>query len=510
MAAGALFGAPALPVCNVRDYGAAADGTARSTAAFRKAVEACAAVGGGTVYVPPGTYITGAIELKSNITLHVEAGATLKFHNDRAEYPIVTGRLEGIECLTPSPLIGGRNLENVTITGRGTLTADNAAWRKEQGLHEDGHDMWTSIVQRIERKEKISEADFRKAATWLRPSFIRPMDSKNILIEGIHIAGSPMWTLHLLYCDNVVIRNVTVETYPGANTDGVDIDSSRNVRIFDSYFDTGDDDICIKSGRDVDGRRVNRRTEDIAISNCITHHGHGAVVVGSETAGGVRNVSASNIVVRGTDHGVRVKSGRGRGGTVENLRFQGWTMEDVRYGILITNYYTKIPQEPVTERTPVFRDIAVSNMTILRAATAVSLEGLPEMPVNNVRISDIIANGDTGLSAHDFAGLQLNNVEVNAGGGPAFLIKDVTGLELNGVAERKPNAAPVIRLDNCPDAIVRAGRALAGTVVFLSLAPGQQGHTILEGNQVAAAKTSLEESDKDWWSNQKKPSKKPK
>ncbi len=187
--------------------------------------------------------------------------------------------------------------------------------------------MWTSIQTRLENKEKVPDADYRKAALSLRPSFIRPMDSKNILIEGIHIVGSSMWAIHLLYCENVVVRNVIIETYPGANPDGIDVESSREVRISDSYFDTGDDAIVLKSGKGVDGRRVNRPTENVTITNCTFYRAHGAVVIGSETSGGVRNVVASNIVSKGTEIGIRIKSGRSRGGVVENLRFDNWVID---------------------------------------------------------------------------------------------------------------------------------------------------------------------------------------
>jgi hypothetical protein len=499
--AGAAVAAPPAHICNVRDYGAANDGKTRATAAIRKAIQACAANGGGTVYIPPGTYLTGAIELASNITLNVDAGATLKFHTDLSEYPIVPGRFEGIECLTPSPLIGGRNLENVAITGRGTLTADNTAWREQQLLHQDAMDLWQQIQQRIERKEKIPEADFRKAALGMRPSFIRPMNSKNVLIEGIRIVGSPMWTLHILYCDNVTIRDVNVQTFEGMNADGIDIDSSRNVRVSNSYLDTGDDNICLKSGRDADGRRVNRPTEDITITNCITGRGHGAVAIGSETAGGLNNISATNIVCRGTDRGVRIKSGRGRGGLVQNVRFANWTMENVEEGISITNYYTKTPQEPVSERTPVFRDFAISNMTMIGTGTAGVIEGLPEMPISNVRISDLIANAVLGFRAHDVAGLQLNNVEVNAEQGPDFLVKSVTDLDLNGIATRKPGAdVPVVRLDNCPGAVIRGSKAFTGTNVFLSVPGRERNQVLLMNNLLSGAKVEAQEADTDLWS----------
>ncbi len=217
------------PFFNVLDYGAKNDGSVRSTTAIRDAIQACAKAGGGTVHFPAGTYLTGAIELTSNLVLQIDAGATLRFHADPSEYPLVKGRWEGTETITPAPLIGGRNLENVTIMGRGTVTTENSEWRRlvdKPGLRP----YWDSLRERLERKEAVPEEDYRKASAALRPSFIRPMDSKNILIEGIHIVGSSMWAIHLLYCDNVVVRNVIVETHGGANGDGIDVDSSRNVR----------------------------------------------------------------------------------------------------------------------------------------------------------------------------------------------------------------------------------------------------------------------------------------
>src|SRR3984957_18287101 len=435
-------------VCDVTSYGAKTDGVSRSTSAIRDAIQACAKAGGGTVYFPAGVYLTGAIELASNIVLNIDAGATLRFHTDLTEYPLVPGRSEGTETLTPAPLIGGRNLQNVTITGRGTLTTDNAAWVRQMN-NADARATWQSIQNRLENRVAVPESDYRKAAPGLRPSFIRPMDSKNILIEGIHIVGSSMWAIHLLYCENVVVRNVIVETYPGANPDGIDIDSSREVRVSDSYFDTGDDGIVLKSGKGVDGRRVGRPTENITITNCTFAHAHGAVVVGSETAGGVRNVAASNIVSKGTEIGIRIKSGRSRGGVVENLRFDNWVIDSpLKDGILVTNYYVRVPEEPVSERTPIFRNISISNVTVSGAPVVVDIQGLPEMPIAGLRIRDLVGTGKRGLQAFNTNGLELHNVKIAAADGPTFLIRDSSNLEMDHVETDKPVASmPVIRLD---------------------------------------------------------------
>ncbi len=441
--------AQAAPTCDVTAYGAKNDASARSTKAINDAIQACAKQGGGTVYIPPGTYETGAIELASNIVLNIDSGATLRFHTDLSEYPMVPGRSEGTEGITPHPLIGGRNLQNVTITGRGTLTTDNAAWVRLMN-NPEARTMWTSIQTRLENKEKVPDADYRKAALSLRPSFIRPMDSKNILIEGIHIVGSSMWAIHLLYCENVVVRNVIVETYPGANPDGIDVESSREVRISDSYFDTGDDAIVLKSGKGVDGRRVNRPTENVTITNCTFYRAHGAVVIGSETSGGVRNVVASNIVSKGTEIGIRIKSGRSRGGVVENLRFDNWVIDSpLKDGILVTSYYVRIAEEPVSERTPIFRNISISNVTVTGAPIVADIQGLPEMPIDGLRIRDLVGSGKRGVQAFATKKLELDDVKIDAAEGPAVLIRDSSDLSLDHVQSARTNAGvPIIRLDN--------------------------------------------------------------
>jgi polygalacturonase len=490
---------------NIMDYGARNDGSAPSTDAIRAAIQAAKAAGGGTVFIPAGNYVSGPIELVSNLVLHIDAGATLRFPAMRL--PFTPGRQQSIEALTPVPLIGGRNLENVTITGRGVLTSDNAEWMKlmprDKGSSSDPGSAngpnWERLLQLLEVKTPAAEEDYRKAAPELRPSFVRTMDSKNVLIEGVHFIGSPMWTVHLLYSENVVVRDVIIETYPGVHTDGIAIDSSRNVRISNCYIDTGDDGIVIKSGKDADGLRVNRPSENISITNCTVHRAHGAVTLGSETSGWIRNLVASNITCEGTQMGVRIKSRRGRGGGVEDVRFSDWVMRDVGQAINVTNFYimegeTHTGEEPVSKRTPVFRNIAVSNMNIRNAQVVVSVEGLPEMPISGLRISDIIASGQTGVQAYNTTALELHNVQVNAETGPAFAIRDSKDLELDGVAARKTMAnEPVIRLDRCPGAIVRNSRAFTGTGTFLSTGAGELKALVLQNNALSNAKKATEE-----------------
>jgi polygalacturonase len=331
------------------------------------------------------------------------------------------------------------------------------------------------------------------------------MESRNILIEGIHIVGSAMWPIQILYSDNVVVRDVIIETYPGIHTGGIYVDSSRNVRISNCYLDTGDDAIVLKAGKDADGLRVNRPLENVAITNCTVHRATGGIVLGSETSGCIRNVVASNITLQGTRMGLNIKSERGRGGVVEDVRVDQFTMEDVDSGITVSQYYRmegEVPasEEPVSQRTPVFRNIAVSNITMSRARVAIKVEGLPEMPIAGLRISNVIATAQIGMRAHHTVALELHNVQVNTESGPAFLIRDSKELELDAASTRKPlPEIPVIRLDRCPGAIVRGTRAFAGTGTFLSVAPGELKSVVLQGNTLSGARKAAEESAADLW-----------
>lgn len=494
------------PFFNVLDFGARNDGSVLATKAINDAIQAAKAAGGGTIYIPAGEYKCGPIQFVSNLTLYIEAGAILRFPADR--YPYMKARNQSIECLVSIPLIGGKDLENVTITGRGIVTTSNKEWMQLMPRAEGSAfgPYWNDLLKSLEVKTPATEEEYLKAAPELRPSFILFMNCKNVLIEGIHLIGSSMWPVHILYSENVVIQNITVDTFPGVHTGGIYLDSSCYVRISNCFIETGDDGIVIKSGKDADGLRINRPTEHVTITNCTIRRAHGAVTIGSEISGGIRNIVASNIVCQGTRMGVRLKSGRGRGGFIEDVRFNNWTMEDVGQAINITSFYlyegdATVETAPVvSERTPQFRNIAISNMTINRARVAINVEGLPEMPINGIRISDIIANSETGMKASNTIALELHNVQVNADKGPAFLIRDSKGLELDGVSTRKPLAdVPVIRLDNCSAVIVRNSKALLGTGTFFSTAPGELKNTILEGNVVHNAKKATEEITANFW-----------
>jgi polygalacturonase len=500
----------AAPAFNILDFGAKPDGKTPITEAVRTAIAAAHRDGGGTVVIPAGQYTSGPIELVSNLTLEIQAGAFVRFPAQML--PFTEGRQQSIEALTPVPLIGGRHLENVAIVGRGTLASDNAEWMKlhprQKGIGGDPGSAngpnWEKLLELLQVHTPAPRAAYEAAAPELRPSFVRTMDSRNVLIEGVRFQGSPMWTIHLLYTDGATIRNVTIETYPGVHTDGIAVDSSRNVHIANCSIDTGDDGIVIKAGKDADGLRVNRPSENIVITGCTVHHAHGAVTLGSETSGWIRNLVASNITCDGTEMGVRIKSRRGRGGGIEAVRFDNWVMDNVGQAINVTNYYLmegevrRDAAEPVSATTPIFRDIAASHMTVRHARVVVDVEGLPEMPIEGLRLFDIVGSGQAGVKAFHTTGLELHNVRIDTASGPAFLIRDSRDTELDGAATHAPHAdAPVIRLDRCPGAIVRNSRAFSGTGTFLETAPGER--VALEGNILGAAERPTKESPADYW-----------
>jgi hypothetical protein len=304
--------------------------------------------------------------------------------------------------------------------------------------------------------------------------------------------GAPFWSIHMLYSENIAIHNVTLGTFPGIFTGGIYIDSSRDVRISDSSFDNGDDAIALKAGKDADGLRVNRSTENVTISNVVVHRGSGCIVMGSETSGGIRNVVVSNVVCQNTQNGINIKSERGRGGSVEDVRIDNVEMDNVGRAISISQFYQMqgeqpLAQEPVSRRTPVFRNIAITHVTISRARgvidyswnpdgiagvgahppqpLTIDIAGLPEMPIAGLRMTDLVSNSPGGLRASNTVGMELHNVQMNTEGVPGFLIRDSRDLELDGVSSRQPvKGMPVcgwiaVRARWCATVTRSAGRA---------------------------------------------------
>jgi polygalacturonase len=465
-----------LPFFNAVDYGAVADGKTLCTKALQKAVDECAAAGGGTVYFPAGKYLSGAIFLKSNVTLHIGEGATLLASTNFGDFPPFKPRWRILSDDTKrSSLITGIDLKNIAVTGRGTLNGQGKPW-------------WEAL-----RKDKNRKEGQKKILTYGRPRVINLYRCHNVLLQGVTIVDSPSWTVHPVGCENLVVDGISIiNPESGPNTDGVNPESCRNVRISNCFIDTGDDCITLKSGRDEEGRLKGKPTENVTITNCVMYKGHGAIVIGSEMSGDVRNVTANNIVCVGTDRAVRIKSTRGRGGVVENIRFSNFVVENVREPIYITTFYTKTDPEPVSERTPIFRDIAISHFTIKKSPCMAKILGLPEMHIQGLRIIDVVASTDVGLLCDSTLGLELHNVQVDTNKGPAFDIRNCKDIELNGIKTTKPLAdEPVVRMENVQDAFIHECRAFPGTGSFLELKGKTTKDIFLSGNQLSDAKNSF-------------------
>lgn len=503
-------------VFNPADYGVVGDGATNNTAAFAKMMAAVNAAGGGTVWVPAGKYLTGSIELVDNCTLHLDAGAELLYSGNTSDSPVVPSRWECTNVYTYAPLIYANGKRNIAITGRGTLNGQGWNWWwRSTTKHAPpagqnpapARDAWRKVFARIEAGEKVGPADFDLAKDFLRPSLVGIYNSRNILIEGITLFKSPMWMLHPVYSDDIVIRGVRFvsadpEGQPskegvGPNGDGVDIDSCRNVRISDCFFTTSDDCIVIKSGRDNDGIRTNRPTEYITITNCVMYKGHGAVVIGSETSGSIRNITASNIVSVGTDVGVRIKSQRGRGGVLENFRFDNWVIEGAKkVAFEITMRYGRTAEAPVSEKTPLYRNFSYSNMTVVNAKKVATLEGLPERSVEQIRFSDVTATGTTGFIADHAKDVKLQNVRIAVTQGSAVSFDTSSGVMLDDVTPTSAQQdSAAVALINSSDTLIRNSRANPGSGAFLKVGGQASSRIRMIANDLGGASSEVQFAD---------------
>jgi polygalacturonase len=428
---------PAFPdrLFDARDYGAVdGEGTA-NTQAFGRAVEACHEAGGGVVRVPPGSWLTGPIHLRSNVNLHLERGALLRFSTQPADYlPAVFTRWEGVECHNYSPLIYACDCENVAITGEGVLDGQGRAWwhwKKRQGPAAQA--LYDAEFQRIPVTQRVYGSE--EAA--LRPSFLQPIRCRNVLVEGVTFLNGPMWTVHPVYCENVVVQGVTVNS-EGPNTDGLNPDSCRNVLVEGCSFSTGDDCIAINSGMNEDGWRVARPCENVVIRDCTMHEGHGAVTIGSGMSGGVRNVHVSHCNVTGGDQGIRLKSMPGRGGFVENVHFEHIHMAGVRQeAIVLTMFYGSSTAPSRSDAAPVFREIHIRDVACDSAGTAIAICGLSRPSIERILLEDLRLNAVAGIRCHDVHDLTFRNVEGEMQQEPLFSCSNVHGLNVANMHLRR-------------------------------------------------------------------------
>jgi len=371
---------------DVTKYGAKGNGDTDCTQAFRKAIDACSKAGGGRVVVPAGTYITGPIHLKSHVNLHVAEGATISFFTSAEDYlPAVYTRFEGTECLNYSPLVYAFEQENIAITGSGTLDGNAQItnwWRWKWTQKPDV----TTLCEQAEKGVPVHERVFGEGHK-LRPNMIQPYRCRNILIEGVTIKNSPMWHIHPVLSENITVRNVRVAGH-GPNNDGCNPESCRDVLIENCFFDTGDDCIAIKSGRNADGRRVNVASENIVVRNCTMKDGHGGVVLGSEISGSVRNVFVENCVMDSPnlDRGLRIKTNSMRGGVVENIFMRNVDMPQVREAALKINYFYQ--EGDTGPFPPTVRNIFMTDVRCGKSRYPWHIRGYAHNPVDTVVLTN--------------------------------------------------------------------------------------------------------------------------
>jgi unsaturated rhamnogalacturonyl hydrolase len=410
----------------ITDFGAKADGVTDCTAAIEKAIAQCSAAGGGRVVVSGGVFLTGAIHLKSRVNLHVAEGATLKFSPDAAKYlPVVLARYEGTECMNYSPLIYALDQEDIAVTGKGTLdgSASRETWwglgrrpAAQPGETATGR-LATSreLIEMGDNNVPVEQRIFGDKGT-LRPNFIVPYRCKNILIEDVHIVSSPMWEINPVLCTNVTVRGVDINSH-GPNNDGCDPDSSRDVLIENCIFDTGDDCIAIKSGKDADGRRVNMPSENLIIRNCVMKDGHGGVVLGSENSGGIRNVFAENCRMDSSNlqRALRLKTNAGRGGFLENVFMRNCEIGEVSHSILtIDLVYGRVTSGPFK---PVVRNVVMEDVTAKKSPRVLSIVGTANSVIENVRICGCTFKGVAGADVLTNSGdISYKNVSIEPAG----------------------------------------------------------------------------------------------
>jgi polygalacturonase len=457
---------------DIRDYGAKGDGLTMNTRAINGAIAACADSGGGTIIIPSGVWLSGPLFMKSNVELHLLQGALLRFSKTIKDYPVIKSSYEGTEQYRSASPINAVGLENIAITGRGVIDGSGEAWRPvkrfkmtnrqwnellDSGgvLNNSGTIWWPSATARdgkdyllsLENKETVSVQDVLPVRHYLRPVMVRLVNCKNILLDGPTFQNSPAWNIHPLTCENMTIRNITVRNpWYSQNGDGLDLESCKNVVVYSSEFDVGDDAICLKSGKNEAGRRRGIPCENIIIRNCTVYHGHGGVTVGSEMSGGVRNVHVVDCLFMGTDVGLRFKSARGRGGVVENLCYDNIRMTGIEnQAILFDMFYEggfarteDVPQP--SEETPVFRKITFNNITSLDAGTSVYLRGLPEMPLNGLVFNKLNLTSLKGISCYFSDNIEFNNTNLKVEESPVVTVYQSKDILLDIVTLSYPGA----------------------------------------------------------------------
>jgi polygalacturonase len=407
---------------DVTKYGAVGDNAKDNTEAFKSAIAACTNAGGGRVVVPAGEFVTGGIELKSRVDLHLDSKATIRFTRDQSKYPMVFTRWEGMELMNFSPFIYAFEQRDIAITGDGTIDGNcdcehwwpwkgrtNCGWKK--GDPDQDADR-NNLLAMIERGVPVNQRVFGPGH-YLRPQFIQPYRSENVLIEGVRLLNAPMWQVHPVLCTNVTIKDLYIKS-DGPNTDGCDPESCRDVLIANCYFDTGDDCIAIKAGRNADGRRLHTPSENIVIQKCRMKNGHGGVTIGSEISGGVRNVFAEDCTLDSPelDFAVRLKNNAMRGGLLENIYVRNMEVGQVAKAAVTIDFYYE--EGEAGKFTPIVRNVVIQNMKMQKAEHALYFRGFKNAPIKDVAILDCDFGGVAKPNLLENAeGITMRNVKIN-------------------------------------------------------------------------------------------------
>lgn len=461
---------------DIRDFGAKGDGIADNSKAINEAIASLSAQGGGMVVIPKGIWLTGPIYLADNINLHAETNAIVIFSPDYRKYPIIETSFEGLETHRCTSPIMAHGLQNIAITGAGIFEGSGDAWRMVKkdkmterqwealvasgGVLNDKKNIWYPSEMSLKGsllsdkfnnpRNLTNDKEWEEIQQWLRPVMVSISKCKNILLEGITFRNSPCWGLHPIMSENLIISNVKVfNPWYAQNGDGVDVESCNRVIVKDCIFDVGDDGICIKSGKDEDGRKRGIPCRNLLIYNNMVLHGHGGFVVGSEMSGGVNNVYVKDCTFVGTDVGLRFKSTRGRGGVVENITIEDISMADIATEPLLFDLFYSgksaveeledtekaVVQEvipEVTEETPTFRNISIRRVYCKGARRAMYFNGLPEMKIENVTVRDVVITSDLGAELVNTKQVTIENARVQPKSGEPFMVSKSSDVRING------------------------------------------------------------------------------
>lgn len=439
---------------NIKKFGAISDGHFLNTKAINNAIDACNKKGGGVVLVPAGLWLTGPIVLKSNVNLSLATGSTLLFTADKSQYPLVKANWEGLPQMRNQSPISATGASNIAITGKGIIDGNGDGWRSVKsdklttsqwknliasgGVVSEDKKTWypSEAFAKASKMSNPGQISLEKDAAFyegikdfLRPNLLLITNCKYILLEGVTFQNSAAWCLHPLMSEHLTVRNIFVKNpWYAQNGDGIDVESCKNVLIENSVFDVGDDALCMKSGRDEEGRKRAMPTENVIIRGCTVYASHGGFVIGSEMSGGARNIYVSNCTFIGTDIGLRFKTTRGRGGIVENIFIKDIYMIDIPGdAILFDMYYMakdpvalvgekrEIPKaefKPVDETTPIFRNFHISNVYCNGAAKGIFIRGIPEMHVKDIVLENMVLQATKGIDVQEASGISFRNIKI--------------------------------------------------------------------------------------------------